>query len=95
MEPLIPEMEGKVKSLFLFGEAGPALFNTFHGRFKKRVKLCETLEEAFWMACKDSSPGDVVLLSPGGSSFDEFGSYVERGEFFKDLVRAWKEKMLR
>ena len=30
--------------------------------------------------------GDVVLLSPSTSSFDEFHSYVERGNVFKDIV---------
>ena len=33
-------------------------------------------------------PGDVVLLSPACSSFDEFSGYEERGRAFKDLVRA-------
>ena len=33
-------------------------------------------------------PGDVVLLSPGCTSFDWFGSYAERGEVFTTEVRA-------
>jgi UDP-N-acetylmuramoylalanine--D-glutamate ligase len=32
-------------------------------------------------------PGDVVLLSPGGTSFDAFADFAERGDRFKELVR--------
>jgi UDP-N-acetylmuramoylalanine--D-glutamate ligase len=31
--------------------------------------------------------GDVVLLAPGGTSFDEFKDFAERGEYFKEWVR--------
>jgi len=32
--------------------------------------------------------GDIVLLSPGGTSLDEFNNFEERGDFFKALVLA-------
>ena len=38
------------------------------------------------MAKEIAEEGDVVLLSPSTSSFDEFHSYVERGNVFKDIV---------
>lgn len=38
-----------------------------------------------------SKPGDMVLLSPGGTSLDEFKSFEERGDFFKRLVLAGAE----
>jgi len=34
-----------------------------------------------------AEPGDVVLLSPGGTSFDAFRDFAERGHRFKELVR--------
>ena len=34
----------------------------------------------------EAKSGDVVLLSPACSSFDEFSSYAERGEKFKEIV---------
>ena len=40
------------------------------------------------MAAGVAEPGDVVLLSPGGTSFDAFRDFVERGERFRELVRA-------
>lgn len=47
----------------------------------------DSLESAVDTACSLASPGDVVLFSPGTSSFDMFSSYVERGDKFKSLVQ--------
>jgi UDP-N-acetylmuramoylalanine--D-glutamate ligase len=44
------------------------------------------LAEAVRAASDAVSPGDVVLLSPGGTSFDEFVDFAERGECFKRWV---------
>jgi len=38
-------------------------------------------------AARLGQPGDVVLLSPGGTSFDAFQDFAERGDRFKDLVK--------
>jgi len=47
-----------------------------------------TLEEAVEAAARLAQPGEVVLLSPGGTSFDAFRDFAERGDRFKELVRA-------
>jgi UDP-N-acetylmuramoylalanine--D-glutamate ligase len=44
------------------------------------------LKEAVLKAADISSPGDVVLLSPGGTSYDAFVDFAERGEFFRKWV---------
>ena len=46
-----------------------------------------TMEEAVEAAAGLVRSGDVVLLSPGGTSFDAFQDFTERGDRFKDLVR--------
>lgn len=51
------------------------------------ITQTETLEEAVAEAARLSQPGDVVLLSPGGTSFDAFRDFAERGDRFKELVR--------
>jgi UDP-N-acetylmuramoylalanine--D-glutamate ligase len=40
---------------------------------------------------KRAQSGDVVLLSPGGTSLDEFKNFEERGDFFKTLVLSQVE----
>jgi UDP-N-acetylmuramoylalanine--D-glutamate ligase len=47
---------------------------------------CEKMADAILAAHEVSTPGDVVLLSPGGTSFDEFNDFEERGERFREWV---------
>jgi UDP-N-acetylmuramoylalanine--D-glutamate ligase len=75
----------KVRELILFGEAGKQINSLIGGIV--RTKITKNLKEAVNMAWSDSVSGNVVLLSPGCASFDEFSSYEERGDFFKALIR--------
>jgi UDP-N-acetylmuramoylalanine--D-glutamate ligase len=52
------------------------------------VHHVETLAEAVKKAAEVARPGDVVLLSPGGTSFDAFKDFAERGDRFQVYVRA-------
>jgi UDP-N-acetylmuramoylalanine--D-glutamate ligase len=47
-----------------------------------------TLEEATELAAQVARPGDAVLLSPGGTSYDAYQDFVERGKHFRKLVRG-------
>jgi UDP-N-acetylmuramoylalanine--D-glutamate ligase len=47
----------------------------------------ETMAEAVLLAHKQACRNDVVLLSPGCASFDEFTDYKNRGNVFQDIVR--------
>jgi UDP-N-acetylmuramoylalanine--D-glutamate ligase len=58
-----------------------------HHPVLEEITEVETLEQAVEVAARVSRSGDVVLLSPGGTSFDAFRDFVERGERFKELVR--------
>jgi UDP-N-acetylmuramoylalanine--D-glutamate ligase len=52
------------------------------------VTRVETLEQAVIMAAKIALAGDVVLLSPGGTSYDAYSDFAARGEHFRRLVMA-------
>lgn len=51
-----------------------------------RVVRCGRMAEAVGQAAELAQPGDVVLLSPGGTSFDEFKDFEERGRRFREMV---------
>ena len=46
------------------------------------------LDEALSLAQNYSQPGDIILLSPGCASFDQFDNFEDRGNHFKDLVNT-------
>jgi UDP-N-acetylmuramoylalanine--D-glutamate ligase len=52
------------------------------------VRRCGDLDSAVAAAADAARPGDVVLLTPACTSFDAFGDFEERGERFRELVRA-------
>lgn len=84
-EPIFDHVKRKVKSLILFGEAKERI-NRDIGDAAETF-LIGTFEEAILIAYQKSRIGDIVLLSPGCSSFDIFDSYVERGNYFKEIVK--------
>ncbi|MDI9589720.1 MAG: UDP-N-acetylmuramoyl-L-alanine--D-glutamate ligase [Acidobacteriota bacterium] len=70
-----------------FGEAGERMAQAVEGAGgTSRVIRARHLAEAFQTACDVAARGDVVLLSPACSSFDEFSNFEERGRAFKRLV---------
>jgi UDP-N-acetylmuramoylalanine--D-glutamate ligase len=52
------------------------------------VSLHERLDQAFAWCCAHSRPGDVLLLSPGCTSHDQYQDYAERGLHFRRLAEA-------
>lgn len=76
----------KVKQVILFGEARDRI----EPQIGKNVPIGKepTLRAATLRAYREAGAGDIVLLSPGCASFDEFANYRERGNFFKDVVRT-------
>ncbi len=90
-QELVALIRQKVDHLVLFGEATSLIVDTLGktepGMRPFTTNLCESLEDAVKQAAKLTSPGDVVLLSPGGTSFDEFIDFEDRGKRFKQWVK--------
>ena len=80
----------RVDHLIIFGEAQEivkrAINTTSPGDYGLTINCCSDLEDALKKASEIVQPGDVVLLSPGGTSFDEFHDFAERGDWFKKWV---------
>ena len=74
------------KKLIVMGEAGDTIKSALKDVCRYGVQNASTMENAVNLAYLAASPGDVVLLSPGCSSFDMFQSYAERGEVFCKAV---------
>ncbi len=85
LEPLVRK---KVKALVLVGDAAGMLADAWKGAADTWVE--KDMEGAVSRARRLSRPGDVVLLSPGCASFDQYGNFEERGEHFVRLVEALK-----
>ena len=78
----------KAKRVVLFGEAAPLIEQALLARADHPAYArCETMAEALQRAAQAAQRGDVVLLSPGGTSFDAFRDFAERGICFKELVK--------
>jgi UDP-N-acetylmuramoylalanine--D-glutamate ligase len=89
-ETLEPLIRRHVKEMILFGEARERIGARIGGFVK--TQSTPTMNEAVQIAWEHALPGDVVLLSPGCASFDEFRSYAHRGEVFKEAVSRLKDR---
>jgi len=76
----------KVRRLILFGAAKQIIAAAL-GDLTETV-IVDDIQSAVRDAAAHAQPGDVVLLSPACSSFDQFQNYAERGKVFKALVGA-------
>jgi UDP-N-acetylmuramoylalanine--D-glutamate ligase len=82
----------RVDHLIVFGEAADKVETAVkaQGSASRPLTLAraEDLESAVRAADSVAEAGDVVLLAPGGTSFDEFPDFEARGEKFRELVNA-------
>lgn len=90
-EPLFRDLTRRrnLKSLVFFGSLGEK-FSRLAGRYRLPHRQVGRVAEAVRVARDIAAAGDVVLLSPGGTSFDQYKSYEERGLDFRRCVEKLK-----
>jgi UDP-N-acetylmuramoylalanine--D-glutamate ligase len=76
----------RVKHVVLFGDLADMLERRLAEAGYVKITRVDGLETAVTTAAHLAASGDVVLLSPGGTSFDAFTDFAERGELFRKLV---------
>lgn len=89
------QVHKQVKRVILFGELAPMLENLLN-RSKNgtghtlKMSRVETVAEAVRVAGETAVAGDIVLLSPGGTSFDAYDNFALRGDEFRAIVKGWQ-----
>ena len=81
-------LRSHVRAVYTIGSAAAKIESQLRGVVP--LHSCETLDKAVSAAATAAHPGEVVLLAPACSSFDQFESYEHRGRVFKELVNEWR-----
>jgi UDP-N-acetylmuramoylalanine--D-glutamate ligase len=92
-DELAADIRRRVDHVVVFGEAAEkiqqAIGTPSFGERPFTITRCDRLEEAIQAAADVAEAGDVVLLSPGCTSFDAFKDFEERGEVY----RLWVNRL--
>ena len=83
---ILKPYDQRIKHCFSFGETKASFKEIF-----SHVTLCEDMKVALNQALQLAKAGDVIVLSPACASYDQFKSYEQRGEIFKEYVLQLKK----
>ena len=86
---LLPHTHNNLKEVIAFGQAKELILTTLRDAVRSTSVM--DLKKALELAQNCSQPGDVVLLSPGCASFDQFDNFEERGDHFRSLLTVMEK----
>ncbi len=84
----VSRFPGKVRLLVLIGQTKEDIAAACEKIGFKDYVFAEDMKDAVSLCSKNAKPGDCVLLSPACASWGMFSCYQERGNIFKELVKA-------
>lgn len=84
----IDAFDGKVRELVLIGKTAPAIAACAQAHGFTDITICDSFEDCLRRCTEAAQPGDAVLLSPACASWGMFRDYEQRGDVFKEYVRA-------
>jgi UDP-N-acetylmuramoylalanine--D-glutamate ligase len=83
---LLPYLESNVRGVLLVGEAAERIASSLRGHVA--LDECGTLDAAVDTGLEGAEPGDVLLLAPACTSFDQYADFEQRGRHFRALIAA-------
>jgi len=92
LSPIKKRLVNRVRGVYIIGKFALEMASAWQDVVP--CCICGDLSEAVHRAWKEASTGEVVLLSPGCASFDQFRSFEDRGDQFKAIVRGLKSSRI-
>ncbi len=87
LAPLLEALDSRVHAIFTFGREGKRLYEAISkSPYRGALTRCERFDEAVLSAAATLREGDLLLLSPACTSYDEFQNYTERSRRFRHLL---------
>jgi len=83
---LAPHLRRHARRILPVGEAADTIRKALAD--SAEMEPCGTVAAAVRVGLENARPGDVVLLSPGCASFDQYRNFEERGDDFRSVVEA-------
>lgn len=85
--PMVQAVARQAKAALCIGTTGPAIAAALQAAGARQVQECGDLATAVATAKRLAREGDVVLLSTGFASYDQFVNFEDRGDQFRDVAK--------